>query len=51
MTARMPAFTRPWFLLICNENGPNHSLTDWAKLRNAYESDRHAAPNGAIRVD
>ena len=31
------------------ENGPNHSLTDWAKLHDAYESDRHAAPNGAMR--
>jgi predicted dithiol-disulfide oxidoreductase (DUF899 family) len=33
------------------ENGPNQSLTDWAKLRNAYEGDRHAARNGAIRTD
>jgi predicted dithiol-disulfide oxidoreductase (DUF899 family) len=33
------------------ENGPNHSLTDWAKLRNAYASDRRAGSSGAITVD
>lgn len=33
------------------ENGPNYSLTDWAKLHDAYEDDRHAAANGAMRVD
>ena len=33
------------------ENGPSHSLTDWAKLRDAYNSDRHAAANGAMRGD
>jgi len=30
------------------ENGPNHGLTDWVKLRNEYESDRRAASSGAI---
>jgi predicted dithiol-disulfide oxidoreductase (DUF899 family) len=33
------------------ENGPNHSLTDWARLHNAYASDHRAASSGAISVD
>lgn len=30
------------------EHGPNHSLTDWAKLRNRYDGDRRAEASGAI---
>jgi predicted dithiol-disulfide oxidoreductase (DUF899 family) len=31
------------------ENGPDHSLTDWAKLRNDYGDTRHADASGAVR--
>ena len=32
------------------ERGPNHSLTDWAKLRNSYGEDRRAEASGAFRA-
>jgi predicted dithiol-disulfide oxidoreductase (DUF899 family) len=31
------------------ENGPDHALTDWAKLRNEYGDARHAEAGGARR--